>query len=85
VKPVPALASGAADVHTPRMTLKNAALLALIGMVLLTIVTGVGFIVSLAGFLRGVVPAISLVTSLVRAFASLSLAVFFWVFQKRQN
>jgi hypothetical protein len=79
------LASGSGDVHTPRMNLKNAAQLALMGMVLLTIVTGVGFIVSLTGFLRGVVPAISLVTSLIRVFATLSLAVFLWVFQKRQN
>ena len=67
------------------MTLKNAALLALIGMVLLTIVVGVGFIVSLAGLLRGVVPMISLLASFIRAFATLSLAVFFWVFHKAQS
>jgi uncharacterized membrane-anchored protein len=67
------------------MTLKNAALLALIGMILLTIVVGVGFIVNLTGFLRGVVPAISLLASFIRVFATLSLAVFFWVFHKAQS
>jgi hypothetical protein len=66
------------------MTLKNAALLALVGMILLTIVVGVGFIVSLAGFLHGVVPAISLLASFIRALAALSLAVFFYVFHKGQ-
>jgi len=45
-------------VHTPSTTLKSAALLALIGTGLLTIVVGVAFIVSLAGFLRGVVPVV---------------------------
>ena len=67
------------------MTLKNAALLALIGMVLLTVVVGVSFIVSLAGFLRGVVPAIPLLASFIRVIATLSLAVFFWVFWNRQT
>ena len=67
------------------MTLKSAALLALIGTGLLTIVVGVAFIVSLAGFLRGVVPVVSLVASLIRLFATLSLAVFFWVFQKGRS
>ena len=66
------------------MTLKNAALLALVGMILLTIVLAVGFIISLTGFLSGVVPAVSLFASLIRLFGALSLAVFFWVFQKGQ-
>ena len=55
------------------------------GTGLLTIVVGVAFIVNLAGFLRGVVPVVSLVASLIRLFATLSLAVFFWVFQKGQS
>jgi hypothetical protein len=67
------------------MTLKNAALLALVGMILLTIVVGVGFIVSLKGFLRGVVPAIPLLASFIRLIATSSLAVFFWVFRKGQS
>jgi len=66
------------------MTLKSAALLALIGTSLLTIVLAVGFIVSLTGFLHGVVSAISLLASFIRVFATLTLAVFFWVFHKGQ-
>jgi hypothetical protein len=67
------------------MTIKNAALLALVGMILLTIVVGVGFIVNLTGFLRGVVPAIPFLASFIRVFASLSLVVFFWVFHRTQS
>jgi hypothetical protein len=69
----------AEKIHTPNM-----ALLALVGTILLTVVVGVGFIVSLAGFLRGVVPAISLLASFIRVFATLSLAVFFYVFHRAQ-
>ena len=39
------------------MTLKNAARLALIGMILLTILSAVACIVSVTGFLNGVVSA----------------------------
>ena len=67
------------------MTLKNAALLALIGMILVTIVLAVAFSASLVGFLHGVVPALTFLSSLIRLFGSLSLAVFFWIFQKREN
>jgi len=54
-------------------------------MILLTILLAISCIVSLAVFLRCVVPAISLLASLIRAFATLSLAVFFWVFNKAQS
>jgi len=64
------------------MTLKNAALLALVGTLLLTALLTISFIVSLTGFMRGVVPVISLFASLIRVFAALSLAVFFYVFHK---
>jgi len=67
------------------MTLKNAALLALFGMILLTILLAVSFVVSLTGFLGGVVPVMSLVASLIRLFAALSLAVFFYAFHKAQG
>ena len=64
------------------MTLKNAALLALVGTILLTVLLTIDCIVSLTGFMRGVVPVISLFASLIRLFAALSLAVFFYVFHK---
>ena len=69
----------------PNMTLKNAALLALIGMILLTVVYAVSFIDILVAFLRGVAAAIALVTSLVHLLANLGLTVFLYVFHKAQS
>jgi hypothetical protein len=66
------------------MTLKNAALLALVGMILLTILLAVGCIVSVTGFLGGVVSAAAMLASLIRVFAALTLAVFFFSFHKAQ-
>jgi hypothetical protein len=66
------------------MTLKNAAFVALIGTILLTILLAVSCVVSVAGFLHGVVSAASMLAALIRVFATLSLAVFFYVFHKAQ-
>ena len=66
------------------MTLKNAALLALVGMILLTILLAVDCIVSVTGFLNGVVSAASMLASVIRVFAALTLAIFFFVFHKAQ-
>ena len=71
-------------VHTPSMSLKTAALLALIGMILLTIVAVVGFVVNMAGWIHGVVSAIRVLTSLIYMVASLGVTVFFWVFYRKQ-
>ncbi len=67
------------------MTLKNAALLALIGTLLLTIVLAVDFIKIVSGFLSDVVPVMALLRSLVYLLASLSVTVFFYVFQRAQS
>jgi hypothetical protein len=67
------------------MTLKSAALLALIGMILLTTVCAIAFIDNLVAFLRGVTALIALVTSLVHLLASLGLTVFLFVFHKAQS
>jgi len=64
------------------MTLKNAALLALIGMVLVTLVLAVHLVIDIGGVLNGVVPAIRLLTSLIHVFASLSVTLFFYVFHR---
>ena len=64
------------------MTLKSAALLALVGTGLLALVLLVGLVIDVWGVLNGIVPAISLLTSTIHGPASVSLAVFFWVFQK---
>jgi hypothetical protein len=66
------------------MTLKTAALLALIGMILLTTVCAVAFIDNLVAFLRGVTAAIAMVTSLIHLLANLGLTVFLYVFHRAQ-
>ena len=67
------------------VTLKNAALLALVGMILLTALLLVHFVIDIWGIVSGVVPAIRVVASLIRVLAGVSLAVFFWVFHKAQS
>jgi hypothetical protein len=67
------------------MTLKTAALLALVGMSLLTAVLLAHFITDSEGWIRDVVPAIRVLTSLIYVLASLSVTVFFLVFQKGQR
>jgi hypothetical protein len=67
------------------MTLKTAALMALVGMILLTILLVGGLIVNITGVMSGVVPAVVLLTSLIQVFATLSLAVFLYAFRKAQS
>ena len=71
-------------VYTPGMNLKNAAFLAFIGMALLTIVCAVGFIRDVVALLEGAVAAMTVLASLIHLLASLSVAVFLYVFHKTQ-
>ena len=66
------------------MSLKNAAVLALIGTLLLTVLLAVDFIKTVSGVLNDLVPAIALLRSLVYLLASLSVTVFFYVFNRAQ-
>lgn len=66
------------------MNLKSAALLTLIGMILLTILLAADLINAGLGVMRDVVPAMALLRSLVYVLASLSVTVFFYVFYKAQ-
>lgn len=70
--------------YTPAMTLKHAAIFALTGMTLLTILMAAGFIRDFSGFLSGVVAAMALLTSGIHLLAGLSLAVFLYVFHRSQ-
>jgi hypothetical protein len=79
------LANDAESIHTPTMSLKNAALLALIGTILLTILIAAHFISTVLGVMHEVVPAVALLTSLVHLFASFSVLVFFYVFYRKQS
>jgi hypothetical protein len=67
------------------MTLKNAALLALIGTILITALLIWDLIFNLLNVMRGLVPAMMLLSSLIYAFGALSVAVFFFVFHKAQS
>jgi hypothetical protein len=66
------------------MRLKEAALFALIGMILLTVLLAAYFIRDLVSSLRGVLAAIELLTSAIRLLASLGLTVFLYVFHKKE-
>jgi uncharacterized membrane protein YuzA (DUF378 family) len=67
------------------MTMRSAASLALLGAVLVTIVLVVGFFLDLLNVLRGLVPALRLVTSFIYAFAGVTAVVFLYVFRRAQS
>jgi hypothetical protein len=67
------------------MNLKNASLLALFGMILLTVVVVADLIRDLAGVVRGIVATGVLLRSVIYTFASVVLTVFLFVFYKRQS
>jgi hypothetical protein len=67
------------------MTLKNAALLALIGTILATVLLTWTFMMTVLNVLRGLAPAVTLFPWFVYAFACFSAAVFFYVFHSTQS
>jgi hypothetical protein len=67
------------------MTLKSAALFALVGMFLLTVVLALGFIRDVSAFLSGAVAAMAVLVSLIHLLASLGVTVFLYVFHKGQG
>ena len=67
------------------MSLKNAALFALIGMMVLTVFLAVDFIGTILNVGRGLVPAMKLLTSFVDLLASVGLTVFLYVFGRAQR
>jgi hypothetical protein len=73
-----------ATVHTSTMTLKNAALLALIGTILMTALLVWTFVLTLFNVLRDLVPAVTLFQSFIYAFGCFSVMVFFYVFHRGQ-
>jgi hypothetical protein len=66
------------------MTLKSGACFALTGMALLTVLLAVGFIRDVSSFLAGAIAAMALLISLIHLLASLSVAVFLYLFYKAQ-
>jgi hypothetical protein len=67
------------------MTLKNAALLALIGTILMTALLVWVFVSNLVNVLRGVDAPVVLFSSFIHAFGCFTLMVFFFVFHRAQR
>jgi hypothetical protein len=78
------MASGC-PVYTPTMTVKSAALFALIGMLVLTILLAAGFLRDLASFFHDLIPALRVLSSAIYFFASFTLTVFFYAFHRSQS
>jgi hypothetical protein len=67
------------------MTLKNAALLALVGTILMTVLLVWNFVLTLLKVLRDLVPPLRLFSSFTYAFGCFSVMVFFFVFLRAQR
>ena len=65
------------------MSVKSAALLAFVGTVLLALLTVWNLMVDLVSVIRGLIPAVRLLSQAVYAFGAVTLAWFFCVFQKQ--
>jgi hypothetical protein len=78
------LAAENQSVHTANMTLKGASMLALVGTLLLTVVTAADFINVVSGYLHDVIPAVAFLRSLIDLFAGICLTVFFFAFARAQ-
>jgi hypothetical protein len=79
------VAANTASVHTSTMTLKNSALLALIGTILMTALLVWNLVFTFLNVLRGVVPAFMLFQSFIYAFGSFSVMAFFYKFHRAQQ
>jgi hypothetical protein len=66
------------------MTLKTAALLALVATLVLTLLLAADFLHAVIGVANGALPPIALLRSLIYVFASLCVMLFFYVFHRTQ-
>lgn len=64
------------------MTLKTAALLALFGTILMTVLLVWNFVLTFLNVLRDLVPAVTLFQSFIYAFGCFTVMVFFFVFHR---
>jgi multidrug efflux pump subunit AcrB len=67
------------------MTLKQASLLAFVGTLLLSILLVFDLILDVLSLARGLIAAVTVLTSLIRTFTAVSMAVFFYVFHRAQS
>lgn len=80
----PSLAARGASGHTPSMTLKNASLWALIGTLLLAILLVGDLVIDLLSIMRGLIAMMVLLAAFIRAFAAVTVAVFFYIYHRTQ-
>ena len=66
------------------MTLRNATLFALIGMILLTALLVWDLAFNILNVLRGLVPAVVVLSSLIYAIAALGMAMFLYAYHRTQ-
>jgi hypothetical protein len=67
------------------MTLKTASLFALVGMILVTVLQVLNFTFNILNVIRGLAPAMIVLSSLIYALAALCITVFFFVFHTKQS
>jgi hypothetical protein len=67
------------------MSLKSAALFALVGMILLTVAVALSFIRDISAFTSGAIAANAMLVSIIHLLASLSVTVFLYVFYRAQS
>jgi len=67
------------------MTLKNAALGALVGTILMSALLVWVFVINLVNFLRDLVPAVTVFSAFIYAVGCLSVMMFFYVFHRAQK
>ena len=71
--------------HTRLMTLKNAAFLAFLSTLLLSVVLLWRLVMDILNLMSGLIPALTLLSSLLYAFVAVTLAIFFYLFQSNQR
>jgi hypothetical protein len=67
------------------MTIKSSAFLALIGTLVLTVLLAIDFVDSVLAVVRGLIPAMAVLRILIYLVASLTVTVFFYVFNRAQS
>ncbi len=65
------------------MTLKTAAFLAFLGTILAAVLRVWNLIFDALGVMRGLIPSVKIFPSMIEAFAALTVAIFFFVFQQK--
>jgi hypothetical protein len=67
------------------MTLKNAAFLAFLGTLLLTVLLTWRLVMDILNVIQGLIPALNLLASVIYTFAAATVTVFFYVFHRNHG